>query len=107
MFKLTLGKTLALNDVLYVPEIRANLISVSLPGMTVVKFSFEFDKIVMTKNNVLIGKGYCNQGLFLFSVAEMNNDASSSASLIDSFDLWHGRLGHASKVILLDYKKLK
>ena len=56
VLKLTSGKTLALNDVLYVPEIRANLISVSLLGKTGVKVSFESDKIVMTKNNVLIGK---------------------------------------------------
>ena len=41
----------------------------------------------MTKNNVLVGKGYCNQGLFLLSVDEMNNNASSSAYLIDSFDM--------------------
>ena len=60
VLKLTSGKTLALNDVLYVPEIRANLISVSLLGKAGVKVSFESD-IVMTKNNVLIGKGYCNQ----------------------------------------------
>ena len=106
VFKLTLGTTLALNDVLYVPEIRANLISVSLLGKAGVKVSFESDKIVMTKNNVLVGKGYCNQGLFLLSVDEMNNNASSSAYLIDSFDLWHARLGHVHKTYVTRLQQL-
>ena len=35
--------------------------------------SFESDKIVMTKNNIVVGKGFCNQGLFV------NGNASSSA----------------------------
>ncbi|KAF8018167.1 hypothetical protein BT93_H3152 [Corymbia citriodora subsp. variegata] len=52
--------TLAPNDVLHVPNIRANLVSVALLGKVRVKVSFESDKIVMTKNNVFVGKGYCN-----------------------------------------------
>ncbi|OMO54671.1 Integrase, catalytic core [Corchorus capsularis] len=86
------------NDVLHVPNIRANLISVSLLGKVGVKVSFESDKIVMTKNNVLVGKGYCNQGLFVLNIVNviMNGNASSSAYMVDSMDLWHARLGHVS-----------
>jgi len=62
LLKLTSGKTLALSDVLHVPSIRVNLISVVLLGKVGVKVSFESDKIVMTKNNVFVGKGYCDQG---------------------------------------------
>lgn len=47
--KLTSGKVLSLNDVLYVPDIRANLISKALLRKVGVKVSFESDKIVMTK----------------------------------------------------------
>ncbi|KAK3417410.1 hypothetical protein EUGRSUZ_H03156, partial [Eucalyptus grandis] len=43
--------TLALNDVLHVPNIWANLVSIALLGKVGVKVSFESDKIVMTKNN--------------------------------------------------------
>ena len=97
LLKLTSGKTLALNDVLHVPNIRANLISVSLLGKVGVKVSFESDKIVMTKNNVFVGKGYCDQGLFVLNIDEIiNKNASSSAYLIDSIDMWHARLGHAN-----------
>ncbi|XP_060964774.1 uncharacterized protein LOC133033727 [Cannabis sativa] len=63
VLKLTFGKTLALNDVLHVPNIRANLISATLLGKVGVKVSFESGKIEMTKNNIFVGKGYCNQGL--------------------------------------------
>ena len=60
MLKLTLGKSLALIEVLHVPNIRENLVYVSLLGKLGVKVSFESDKIVMTKNNVFVGKGFCN-----------------------------------------------
>ncbi|XP_031267558.1 putative glycine-rich cell wall structural protein 1 [Pistacia vera] len=57
LLKLTSGKTLALNEVLLMLNIRANLISVALLGKVGVKVSFESDKFVMTKNNVFVGKG--------------------------------------------------
>ena len=50
LLKLTYGKILALSDVLHVPSIRVNLISVALLGKVGVKLLFEYDKIVMTKN---------------------------------------------------------
>ena len=60
MLKLTSRKTLALNDVLHVPNIRANLVSVALLGKVGVKVSFESDKIGMTKIISLWEKGFCN-----------------------------------------------
>jgi len=54
--KLTSGKTLALNEMLYVSHIIANLVYVGLLRKFRIKVLFEFDKIVMTKNNVFVGK---------------------------------------------------
>jgi len=71
MLKLTSGKTLALSDVLHVPNIRTNLISVALLSKGGIKVSFESDKIVMTKDNVFVGKGYCDKGLFVLNIAEV------------------------------------
>ena len=96
MLKLTLGKTLALNGVLHVPNIRANLVSVALLGKVGDKVSFEYDRIVMKKNNFFVGKGFCNHGLFVLSIYEVMNGTSSSAYLIDSYDVCHARLGHVS-----------
>ena len=59
MLKLTSGKTLALNEVLHVPNIIGNLVSTALLGKVGVMVSFISDKIVMTKNNVFVGKGFC------------------------------------------------
>ena len=88
MLKLTSGKTLALNNVLHVPNIRANLVSVVLSEKVGVKVSFEFDKIIMTKNNVFMRKEFCNQRLFVLSISEViNGNASSSAYLVDSYDI--------------------
>ena len=97
MLKLTSRKTLALNDVLHIPNIRANLVSIALLGKVGVKVSFEYDRIVMTKNNIFVGKGFCNQGLFVLSISKViNGNAFFSTYLVDSFDIWHARLGHVS-----------
>ena len=88
MLKLTSGMTLASNEVLHVPNISANLVSITLLGKVRIKVSFEYDKIVMTKNNVFARKGFCNQELFVLSISEvMNENTSSSAYLVDSYDV--------------------
>ena len=98
LLKLTSGKVLALNDVLHVPDICWNLVSVSLLGKARVKIMFKSDKIMLTKNDVLVRKGYCNQGLFMLNVSEiLNNKASSSSAyIVVSCDVWHGRLEHVN-----------
>ena len=60
LLKITSGKVLALSDVLHVPDIRWNLVSVSLLGKVGVRILFDFDKIVLTENDAFVGKGYCN-----------------------------------------------
>ena len=86
--KMTSGKVLSLGDVLHVPDIRVNLVSVALLGKNGIKISFESDKVVITKSRNFIGKGYCNQGLFILNVLEIiNGNASSSVYVLDSLDL--------------------
>ena len=87
--KLTSRKVIALSDVLHVPDICQNLVSVSLLGKTRVMILFDPDKIVLTKNDAFVGKGYCNQGLFMLNVYDIvNNNASfSSAYIVDSCDI--------------------
>lgn len=96
LLKLTFGKTLSLNDVLFVPNIRYKLISTALLGKVGVKIVIEYDKIVLTENGVFVGKGYCNQGLFLLNVSIVvnGNTSTSSAYLVDFTDLWHDRFGY-------------
>ena len=96
LLKLTSRKTLALSDVLHVPSIRVNLIYVALLRKVGVKVSFESDKIVMTRNNVFMGKGYCDQGFFVLNVSNIINEYGfmSFTYIVDSYDIWHVRLRH-------------
>jgi len=106
LLKLTSGKTLALSDVLHVPSIRVNLISVALLSKVGVKVSFESDKIVITKNNVFVGKGYCDQDLFALNIYEIMNESKSSAYIVDSYDIWHTRLGHVNSSYVMKLQRL-
>ena len=60
-----------------------------------VRILFDSNKIVLTKNDAFMGKGYCNQGLFMLNVSDIinNNAFFSFAYIVDSCDIWHGRLG--------------
>ena len=56
LFKLTSRKVFALSDVLHVPNIRWNLVSVSLLGKARMRILFDSDKIVLTKDDIFVGK---------------------------------------------------
>ena len=90
LLKLTSRKMLALNDVLHVSDIRWNLVSVSLLRKAGVRILFDFDKIVLIKNDAFMGKSYCNKGLFMllnvFYIIN-NNVFYSSSYIIDSCDI--------------------
>ena len=68
----------------------------ALLGKVGVKVSFESDKIVMTKDNIFVGKGYCDHGLFVLNMTEIIKGNTSSAYLTDSSDMWYARLGHVN-----------
>ena len=62
-----------------------NFVSMSVLGKVRVRIMFDSYKIVLTNNDAFVGKGYCNQGLFMLNVLEtMNNKAfSSSVCMVD------------------------
>ncbi|XP_070020503.1 uncharacterized protein [Nicotiana sylvestris] len=62
--KMTSGKVVTLNNVLYVPEIRKNLASTGLLVKNGFKCVFVSDKVVISKNEMFVGKGYLTEGLF-------------------------------------------
>nr|GEX50535.1 Pol polyprotein [Tanacetum cinerariifolium] len=58
---------------------------------------FESDKFVLSKNQIYVGKGYAMNGMFKLNVMVVKNEINKmhySAYLIESFNVWHGRLGH-------------
>ena len=57
-----------LNNVLYVLDIQKNLVSGYLLSKNGFRLVFEFDKFVLTKNGMYVGKGYMSDGLFKLNV---------------------------------------
>ncbi|KAJ9544786.1 hypothetical protein OSB04_024493 [Centaurea solstitialis] len=100
VLKMTSGKDLTLTDVLYVPEIRKNLVSGWLLNKHGFRLIFESDKFVLTKMGVFVGKGYAVNGMFKLNVMaikpSVNEINKSSAYLLESSYTWHGRFGHVN-----------
>nr|GEZ33495.1 Pol polyprotein [Tanacetum cinerariifolium] len=60
---------------------------------------FESDKFVLFKNQIYVGKGYAMNGMFKLNVMVVKNEINkikSFAYLIESFNVWHGHLGHVN-----------
>ena len=85
-------------DVLHVVDIRKNLVSGPLLRKKGFKLMFESDKFVLTKGGMHVGKGYLADGLFKLNVMFTNdkNKDKVSAYMVDSYNLWHSRLGHVN-----------
>ena len=98
MLKMTFGKVLTLNNILHVPTIRKNLVSAALLVKNGFKCVLVSDKVVISKNEMLGGKGYLNKGLFKLNVMVVDsiNKNSASVNLFELSDLWHASLGHVN-----------
>ena len=103
VLKMTSGKELTLNDVLHVPEIRKNLVSGSSLSKKGFKLVFVSDNFILTKNGMYVGKGYMSNVLFKMNVMtvvppikNINKTSTSSAYMLESSNVWHGRLGHVN-----------
>ena len=86
VLKMTSGKELTLTNVLYVPEIRKNLVSGSLLNSHGFQMVFESDKFVLSKSGMYLGKGYMSNGMWKLNVMTLVkseiNKASSSAYIL-------------------------
>ena len=95
ILKMTSGITLSLNNVLYLPKIRKNLVSGSLLNQHGFKMVFESNKVVLTKQGTYVGRGYVTEGLLKLNVSVVKqtiNKDNASVYLLESSNLWHGRL---------------
>ena len=100
VLKMTSGKELTLTNVLYVPEIRKNLVFSSLLNNHGFRLVFELDKFVLSKSGIYVRKGYMSDDMWKLNVMTIiksyMNKASTSAYILESSNLWHGRLGHVN-----------
>ncbi|KAL6328584.1 hypothetical protein AAG906_038779 [Vitis piasezkii] len=72
ILKMTSGKELTLTNVLYVPEIRKNLVSGSLLNNHGFRLVFESNKFTLSKSGMYVGKGYMSDGMWKLNVVSMN-----------------------------------
>ncbi|KAJ0474837.1 putative RNA-directed DNA polymerase [Helianthus annuus] len=105
VLKMTSGKELTLTNVLYVPEIWKNLVSGWMLNKFGFRLVFESDNFVLSRRGMFVGKGYALNGMLKMNVMVVNqnkslNEISTSTYMIESSNVWHGRLGH---VILIHY----
>ena len=100
VLKMTYGKELTLTNVLYVLEIRKNLMFGSLLNSHGFQLVFESDKFFQSNSKMYVGKGYmsgCMWKLNVMTIIKLEmNKARSSAYILESYNLWHGRLGHVN-----------
>ena len=67
-FQFTFGKKLILINILYVPKIRKNLVSVNLLCKKGVKAVIESDNQILSKGGVFVGKGYSCDSMYKLSI---------------------------------------
>jgi hypothetical protein len=71
--KVTLEKIMHLKNVQHPPSINKNLISGSLLCQDGFKLVFESNKVVISRYDQFIVKGYDSRGLFRFSLSDLCN----------------------------------
>ncbi|WKA09039.1 hypothetical protein VitviT2T_026717 [Vitis vinifera] len=84
ILKMTSRKELTLTNVLYVPEIRKNLVSGSLLNNHGFRLVFESNKFVLSKSGMYVGKGYMSDGMWKLNVPKKKAEKTS-------YELWKGR----------------
>ena len=100
VLKMTSGKELTLTNVLYVPKIRKNLVFGSLLNSHGFWLVFEVDKFVPSKSGMYIGNGHMSDGMWKLNVMTIiksnMNKVGTSTYILESSNLWHGRLGYVN-----------
>lgn len=100
ILKFTSKNLFTLQNVYHVPEIIKNSIIWSLFNLQEFKLVFESSKIVFSKNNVFVSKGYVCDGLFKLNIIEcvVSNSYNSSDYMyhVSTCDVWHRKLDHVN-----------
>ncbi|KAI3731774.1 hypothetical protein L1987_62963 [Smallanthus sonchifolius] len=108
----TSGKQLLLDNVLYVPGIRKNLLSGIMLNNYGFKQVIESDKFILPRHGTFVGFGYLCNGMFKLNInvpfdVESVCMASSSISNVDQVSkLWHARLGHVNYFRMKEMSKM-
>ena len=100
VLNMTSRKELTLTNVQYVLQIRKNLESGLFLNNHGFRLVFESNKLVLSKSGMYIGKRYMSDGMWklnLMTIVKSNmNKVSTSTYVLESSNLWYGRLGYVN-----------
>ena len=82
VLKMTYRKEVTLTNVLYVLEIRKNLVFGSLVNSHGFQMVFELDKFVVSKSGIYIGKGYMSDGMWKLNVMTVMKSNMNKARVL-------------------------
>nr|GEV96083.1 zinc finger, CCHC-type [Tanacetum cinerariifolium] len=112
LLNFTSGKTLCLDNVLYVPGIRKNLVSEIVLNKCGYKQVLKIDKYILSRHGSFVGFGYVCNGMIrlnlnylLFNASACMITSSHSNSLSKS-KLWHAKLGYVHHKRMRDMSKM-
>jgi hypothetical protein len=88
----TSGKKLISTNVLHVSKIKNNIISANLLCKRGIKAIIEFNKLILSKNEMSMRNGYSCDEMFKLSI--INKATSHSFYIVESSSLWYSRLAH-------------
>nr|GFA84722.1 zinc finger, CCHC-type [Tanacetum cinerariifolium] len=108
----TSGKTLCLDNVLYVPGIRKNLVSEIMLNNCGYKQVLKSDKYILSRHGSFVGFGYVCNGMIILNLNYPLFNASacmitfSHSNSLSKSELWHARLGHVHYKRMRDMSKI-
>ncbi|KAE9035822.1 hypothetical protein PR002_g7374 [Phytophthora rubi] len=88
------GPQFVLNDVLYVPGLQRNLISLSKASQAGIGTVFNNGSCVLSRGDSRLVASRISSGLYVLTTKAVEAAAYQAAAGVDSIDLWHQRLGH-------------
>ena len=80
--KMSSGMMLALTNVFHVPDIKKNHVFVNLLCKNGVKAVLESDELILSKNEIFVGKRYAIDGIYKLNI--INKEFFSYAYIVDS-----------------------
>lgn len=99
-----MGQNFILKNVLFISNLKCNLIS--LGQIEAKYFVTLFNGVCKLQDPISrtpIGMGEWRNEIFIYGLLQLSSLFSYSANSTDSYDLWHGRLGHPSHFVLNEY----
>lgn len=100
-----LGCRITFTDILYVPNLRRNLLSVRRIAQRDYEVTFRKDAVVIGKNGIELATGYVDSELYYLKFRVCSAEAGISEESL-TYGQVHRRLGHPGQNAILGLKKL-